>query len=147
MENAAEDKKVRMRVVTPSRVIYDKLVDMVIARTTVGDMGVLHGHDTAYALLNDGLLRIVVDKDKKKEELLVVLQGSMSVRNNEVVILTELADDPNVIHETISNMRKERALVKVKEQMDDLYLESREIAIRRTLVQREGSTYPIMRGK
>lgn len=144
MENTAESKKLHIKVVTPTSTVYDKFVDMVIIRTKAGDMGVMPGQEETCALLNEGVLRIFADSGKKEEELLLVLEGSMTVRNNEMVVLTEVADHPDKIEETLEQMRKERAQTRFRESTEDAHMESMEVAIRRALVRREGSAYAVL---
>jgi F-type H+-transporting ATPase subunit epsilon len=142
IENA-EERKVRLKVLTPLRVVYDKLVEMVIAKTSEGDMGILHGHDARSALLDDGILRIL-EGGRQNEEMLMVLGGIMTVENNEVAIVSELAEQPDKIQELLAKLEEERAASEIVEQSTDLYTKRMELAIRNALIQKDVNVSPMM---
>jgi len=146
MENVATTaKKVRLRVLTPLRVVYDKPVEMVIARTSEGDMGVLYGHDARSALMGDGVLRIF-EEDRKKEVLLMILGGIMTVKNNDVSILSEIAESPDKIQEFLAKFETEQAARKVEDESAELYTKRVEAAIRKALINVDLSSYPAIDG-
>ena len=167
MENR-ENRKIRLRVLTPVRTVYDKQVNMIIARTVAGDIGILHGHDSRTALLDDALLKIYVNDDnngdikdikdikdirddaadagKKNEELLMVLGGVLTVHDNEAVILSEIAEHPDKLQEFIDKLNEERSAHKIKEQNTDVAMRRMEFAIRRALVHMDVSAYSILKG-
>ena len=132
MDNIGE-KKFRLRVLTPMSTVYDKPVDMVVAKTSEGDIGVLHNHDTRSALLGDGVLRIFEDK-RSEEELLMVLGGVFTVCKNEVTVLSEIAEKPDKIQELLKKMEEERTASEAVEQETELYTKRVEMALRRALV-------------
>lgn len=143
-ENKTENKTIRLRVLTPMRVVYDKEVDMVIARTVDGDMGVLYGHESRSALLVDGVLRIFASGEERKEELLMVLGGIFTINGNDAVILSDIAEPPDKMQEHIDKMKAERADNKLREQSTELNTQRMELAIRQILVHMDVSTYPIL---
>jgi F-type H+-transporting ATPase subunit epsilon len=145
MDNVvAESKKVRLRVLTPLRVVYNKPVEMVIARTSEGDMGVLYGHDTRSALLGDGVLRIF-EEGRQNEEILMVLGGILSVENNDVAIISEIAEHPDKMQEFLHKLEEERKTSELVEQTTDLYTKRMEVAIRQALVHMDVSAYPMVK--
>ena len=139
------NKTLRLRVITPMRVVYDKQVSMFIARTTNGDMGVLYGHESHSALLADWPLRIIEDEQAKSEELLIVLGGILTVRGNDAVIISEMAEYPDKLQELIEKMKTEIAENKIKEQATDLHTQRMEFAIRQALVKIDVSAYSIIK--
>ena len=130
----SDKKKVRLRVITPMQVVYDKLVDMIIAKTVKGDIGVLRGHDPRAALLGDGVLRIF-ENIKQDEDLLMILGGVFTVRDNEVTVLSEIAERPEKIQELLQRLESERTASMIVEQETELYTKRMEMALRRALVQ------------
>ena len=146
MENKAEDRKFRLRVLTPMRVAYDKPVDMVILRTTEGDMGILRDHDTRTALLGDGVLRIFEDS-RRSEELLMVLGGVLTVRDNDVDILSEIAEHPDNIQEYIAQLKAEKAASEIADQSTDLHTKRIEMAIRHALVHVDANTQAMLKAE
>ena len=130
----SDKKKVRLRVITPMQVVYDKPVDMVIAKTVKGDIGVLRNHDPRAALLGDGVLRIF-ENIKQDEDLLMILGGVFTVRDNEVTVLSEIAERPEKIQELLQRLETERTASMIVEQETELYTKRMEMALRRALVQ------------
>ena len=144
MDTVAGEKKVRLRVLTPLRVVYDKLVEMVIARTSEGDIGVLYGHDTRSALMGDGVLRIF-EEGRDKDEMLMILGGILTVDNNEVSIMSEVAEKPDQIQAFLDKQAQERTESEADEQTADLYTKRMELAIRNALVQLDVSAYTVLK--
>lgn len=144
MENVsvASSRKVRLKVLTPLRVVHDKPVEMIIARTSEGDIGILYGHDNRSALLGDGVL-CIYEQGRKKEEVLMILGGIMSVENNEVVILSEVAEHPDKIQEFLEKQAAEKVASEVEDEDADLYTKRMEVAIRNALVRLNGA-YPML---
>jgi len=142
-----ENRKIRLKVLTPIRVVYDKPVNMFIARTVDGNMGILYGHDSRTALLDDGVLQIIDETNgKKDEEVLMVLSGILTVHNNEAVIMSEIAEHPDKLQEFIAKLDEERTAHKIIEQSTDLTMRRMEFAIRRALVHMDVSAYSILNG-
>lgn len=150
MENTGKsetEKTLRLRVVTPTRVVFDGRVNMFIARTLGGDMGILYGHEACSALLSEWGLRIFIDDENgqvRREELLMVLGGMLTVKNNDAVIISDVAEYPDKMREYVEQMKAEKEESKQRNQTSDLAVQRMEIAIRQVLVNKEGSAYPVM---
>ena len=149
IENSEIDKTIHLRIITPLRVAYDNQVNMFIARTVDGDMGILYGHEPRSAVLADWAVRIFSDGHEKNrgEELLMVLGGMLTVRDNDAVIISDMAEYPDRMRELIDKMKAERDESKVIEQSSDLTSQRMELALRRALINRgEVGAVPIDRG-
>jgi F-type H+-transporting ATPase subunit epsilon len=131
-------KTIRLRILTPMRVVYDKQVNMFIARTVNGDIGILYGHESRSAVLDDWAVRIFSDGHERNrgEELLMVLGGTLTVRDNTATILSDIAEYPDKMRTLIDKMNAERAESKIIEQSSELTSQRMELAIRRALVNR-----------
>jgi len=148
-ETTENNKTIRLRVLTPMRVVFDKQVNMFIARTVDGDIGVLYGHEARSAVLADWAVRIFSDGHEKNrgEELLMVLGGMLTVRDNNAVIISDMAEYPDKMRELVDKMRAERDESKVIEQSSDLTSQRMELALRRALINRgEVGAVPVDRG-
>lgn len=133
-----------LSVSTPTRTVLEAEVDFVLLRTVEGDMGILHGHEPAAALLDYGVLHAYVDK--KPVGILAVLGGFAVVDADRVTILTDLAESPDRIEETIAERKKELAESKRQEQRSDLEMQRAEAALRHALVNMDISSYSIIKG-
>jgi F-type H+-transporting ATPase subunit epsilon len=63
------DKDFQLRIITPERVFYEGIVDMVEFNTTEGQIGVLPGHIPLTVIVKPGILHIT-EKDGEKEAAL-----------------------------------------------------------------------------
>ena len=138
------DKTMRLTVITPMSVVYDKRVSMVIARATDGDVGILYGHENCSAVLADWSLRIIEDEQNKSETLIMVLGGILTVCGNEIVIMSEMAEYPDKLQALIEKIKTERSENKIKEQTADLQMQRMEFAIRQALVKVDVSAYSVI---
>ncbi len=83
------EAKIRLRIVTPSKELYNDNADMVIMRGTNGDIGVLKGHQPLTTTLGYGLLKI---KNGEKELISTLFGGFVDVQPDVITILTDSAE-------------------------------------------------------
>ena len=96
------------RIITPERVFYEGIVDMVEFNTTEGQIGVLPGHIPLTVIVKPGILHIT-EKDGEKEAALH--SGFAEILPEGVTILAEIIEWPNEIDEN----RAEAALHRAEE--------------------------------
>ena len=135
------ERKLRLRVVTPLRVAYDGLIDLVVAKTTDGDMGVMYGHEPCTALLGDGALRIIPDQKEHTQELLMVFGGILTIRDKEAVVMSDIAEPPDQLQAYLDRLLAEKEENLRREQTADLEALRMERAIRQALVHVDISPY------
>ncbi len=128
------DKKLHLRIVSPSRLIYENDVDMVILRAVSGDMGVLADHENTTTLLSLGVLRL---KNDGEEESISVLGGFCTITKDGVNILSDAAETAEEIDKERALSAKERAEKRIKDGSSDTDLKRAEIALRRALTRLE----------
>lgn len=80
----------RLKVITPRRLLADAEADAVALPTLEGEIGILPGHRPLYAVLGRGALSFRIDGD---EETFAVRGGFAEVREDEVVVVTEADED------------------------------------------------------
>ncbi|MCC8400116.1 MAG: ATP synthase F1 subunit epsilon [Rickettsia endosymbiont of Platyusa sonomae] len=103
------NKTIRVKIVTPINVLFDKQAQEVIMPGELGEFGVLPGHELLIASLKAGLTKITVDNSVFKY---FVCSGLAEVTDSKVNIITEFAVDasnlqPNKIVEKIEFLKKE----------------------------------------
>ncbi len=123
-----------LRVVSPTRLVYEGDVNMVIVRTVEGDIGVLPGHENLTTVLSMGLLRIVTGET---EEVISVLGGFCEVSQKGVTILSDAAELPSEIDVSRAKQAKERAEERLSKAGDISDVQRAELALRRALVRLE----------
>lgn len=127
------DKKLNLQIITPSRVLCDEMVDMVIMRASTGDIGVLPNHEPVVATLNYGILRF---KQDGKERKATIMSGFTEIEADKVVILTDAAEWPEEIDLARAEQAKNRALKRLKSKSKHNTLRA-EIALKKALVRIE----------
>jgi F-type H+-transporting ATPase subunit epsilon len=101
----------KIKIVTPERVVYENEVFQVSIPTMSGEITVLKNHIPLVSVMKSGELRI---KDKSGEVHLAVSGGFVEVRgNNEIVLLSDYAERV----EEIDVQRAEEARKRAEEQM------------------------------
>lgn len=101
----------KIKIVTPEKVVYENDVFQVSIPTMSGEITVLKNHIPLVSVMKSGELRI---KDKSGEVHLAVSGGFVEVRgNNEIVLLSDYAERV----EEIDVQRAEEARKRAEEQM------------------------------
>ena len=98
----------RLRVVTPERLLLDEDVDEVTAPGTEGEFGVLPNHTTFLSSLQPGRLMY---KRSAQTYIMVVSGGFAEVVDNNMSVLTDSAELPNEI-----NVERARAALRNAEE-------------------------------
>ena len=134
-------KKLRLRIVTPETVKDELDADMVIMRCNTGDLGVLPDHDTLSAVLDYGVLRIF---DEGTEKRMAVFGGLAQIKQNVVTLLVNSAQWPGEINRVQVENEIHDAQRRLQEETDDVNLQKDSVNLRRSLVQLEVSSYPLI---
>ena len=124
------DKKIRLRIVTPIRRLFDKEIDMVIMRASTGDMGILYGHEPVTTTLSYGTMRIF---DGETELNATVFGGFAEITPECVTILSDSGEWPEEIDVERAMRSKERAEKRLQDASSDV--ERAQLALRRALVR------------
>ncbi|HAS74167.1 MAG TPA: F0F1 ATP synthase subunit epsilon [Clostridiales bacterium UBA8960] len=95
-------KKFMLEVVTPDRNFFEGETDMVIVRTTEGDIGILYDHEPLVAPLRIGSMR--VRKDDQSFDFAACSAGFVTVTEDKVTVIVDSA-------EWVDEIDLERALV------------------------------------
>lgn len=103
-------KTIRVEIVTPEKIFLTDDVNMVIARTTGGDIGILPGHAPLIAGLDIWVLRLLRDEG---EQQLALCGGMIEVKPDKVTILASCAENP----EEIDVMRAEAARARAEKRL------------------------------
>ncbi|MDR2599564.1 MAG: ATP synthase F1 subunit epsilon [Oscillospiraceae bacterium] len=133
----------RLRITTPENVKYDEDTQMVIMRCITGDMGIMAGHEPTSVILDYGVLRIINGDEERR---MAVFGGMAQVQDNIVTILANDAQWPEDIDIAFVEAERDRMERRSQDNIDDLAIARDQIIMRRTLVQIEVSTFPLISG-
>lgn len=111
-------------IITPERIVYTNEVEMVVAPTVDGEIGVLPLHAPLVSALKPGEIRVKWDNDKEVEWF-AVSGGYIQVHEDKVIILADHA----VVASQIDVERARQALVHAQERMAALPPEADEVEV------------------
>ena len=97
---------IRCEIVTQERVVYDQMVDMVIAPGSEGELGILPRHVPLLTALKAGELRL---KRGDEEDSFAISSGFMEVQPDQVSILARTAEHADEINLERAEEARERA--------------------------------------
>lgn len=99
----------RLEIVTPIRTVYSQDVNMLIARTVDGDIGVMAGHIPLVTVLVPGVMR--VKDDTEVEQKIAISGGFLEISpDNRVTVLAQTAEKAEEIDVERARKARERAL-------------------------------------
>jgi len=127
--------KIKLRVVTPSRLMLDEEVDEVTATGELGEFGVLPNHISFLSTLVPGEMSY---KQGASKRILAVSGGYAEVLDNVMTVLAPAAE----FGAEIDTVRAQRAKERAEKQMAELNREEKdfelaEVALQRALVRLE----------
>jgi F-type H+-transporting ATPase subunit epsilon len=126
--------KIRLRVVTPSRLVLDEEVDEVTAPGELGEFGVLPNHIAFLSTLVPGELSY---KQGASRVTLAITGGYAEVLDNVMTVLASSAEFPAEIDVARSQRAKEQAEGILAATTDDAERQTAEEALRRASVRLE----------
>ncbi|MBM5789727.1 ATP synthase F1 subunit epsilon [Candidatus Parcubacteria bacterium] len=133
----------KLKIVTPERIVFEDTVDSVTAMTQMGEITVLPGHIPLVANLQAGELRV---RANGAEQFLVASTGFLEVRSgNEVVVLADTAEraEELALEQIEQAKRRARELMNQKRAVDEVAfadaaaLLERELARERVAMRRK----------
>ena len=98
--------KIRLRVVTPTRLVLDEEVDEVTAPGELGEFGVLPDHIAFLSTLVPGVLSY---KQGSRTQVLAISGGYAEVLDNVMTVLATAAESPNEIDVARAQRTKEQS--------------------------------------
>lgn len=99
-------KTIQVNIVTPDGPVVETEVNMIIATTEAGEIGVLPGHIAMVAPLQIGALRL---KKDNATEVVAVHGGFMEVRPDVITILAQAAETASTIDLARAKIAEKRA--------------------------------------
>ncbi len=76
----------KLQIITPEKTFFDGETEQIIARTTVGDVGILNGHEPYCAALGIGQMRVMIDGQFRRA---ATSGGIIKVSKEKTVILVQ----------------------------------------------------------
>jgi F-type H+-transporting ATPase subunit epsilon len=125
----------QVELVAPDRILYSDEAEMVICRTPSGEIAFLTDHVPFLGALGIGIVRI--HKSGGDVEKIAVHEGFVEVKENRVVLLSDVAERADQIDRDRAQRAKEDAEQQLKEKGDEEEQEEQERRLRRAEVRLE----------
>src|SRR5205814_3303355 len=106
-----------LRIITPDRVVFEHGVSRVICRAIDGELAIMPNHQPLLTALATDVVRFTYDRE---EHSAAVMGGVMEGNNNEVTVLSDLAELDSEIDEAKAHQDKERAEAEKTQKVDKL---------------------------
>ena len=128
----SEQKKIHFKLTTHEKVVFDAEVDELYAKGTQGEFGILPGHVPFMSGLEIGVTKAIIDG---KPELFAVMGGVFQFKDNEALILTQMAEKSSDIDAARAEEAKRRAEARLEESEDTTDVQRAEIALARSIAR------------
>ncbi|MCH5208665.1 MAG: ATP synthase F1 subunit epsilon [Oscillospiraceae bacterium] len=96
----------KLQIITPEKTVFDGDIEQVIVRTTVGDVGILKGHEPYCAAIGIGQMRVMVNGEFRRA---ATSGGIIKVSKDLTTILVQTCEWADEIDVTRANAAKEAA--------------------------------------
>lgn len=104
------EKTIHFKIITPEKVVFEDDVTSITAQGVQGSFGILPNHVPFMSALDVDTAKAV----KNGQEIVFsIIGGAFQFKNNEAIILTEVAECGNDIDATRAQLAKERAEAKI----------------------------------
>ena len=104
------DKKIHLKIITPERVVFEDDVEFISAQGIKGSFGVYPNHVPFMSVLAIDTAKVVKDG---KEMIFSIIGGAFQLKDNQAVILSEVAENGEDIDTARAELAKERAEAKL----------------------------------
>lgn len=126
----------QLDIVTPEKSFFSDSVDRLIVKGVEGDLAVLKGMSPIITPLAIG--RVWIMKDGV-EKVAAVVEGYLTVKDNQATIVTDSAEWPEEIDVERAKKAKERAERRLREEKDSIDTARAEAALKRAINRLEAS--------
>jgi F-type H+-transporting ATPase subunit epsilon len=96
-----------VQVVSPERVLYEGRAEMVVCRTSDGEIAFLPGHEPLLGALGVAKVRAILPDDT--EQVVAVHGGFVEMSHDRVIVLSDVAELPDQIDVPRAEAARERA--------------------------------------
>lgn len=126
------DKKLKLKVITPSKILIDEEVEAVFSTSVDGEFGVLPDHIPMMTSLGFGVTKFI---QNSKPKYVSTIGGIFQIENNNVTILTDSAELGEEIDLARAKASKERAEARLGTGQKDIDNDRTQIALSRAIAR------------
>ena len=120
----------KLQIITPEKTVFDGETEQIIVRTTVGDVGILNGHEPYCAAIGIGQMRIMMNGEFRRA---ATSGGIIKVSKEMTTILVQTCEWSDEIDVERAEAAKATAEARVQAARDDKELLLAEAKLKRAL--------------
>lgn len=120
----------KLQIITPEKTFFDGETEQIVVRTTVGDVGILNGHEPYCAALGIGQMRVMIGGEFRHA---ATSGGIIKVSREKTTILVQTCEWSDEIDITRANAARETAEGRIKAAQSDNDLRLAEAKLKRAL--------------
>jgi F-type H+-transporting ATPase subunit epsilon len=125
-------KTLKIKIITPQKILLEEEVDAVYSVSTDGEFGILPGHISYMAPLDIGVTEYIKGSQK---EFISTIGGIIQVKDDVVTILSDAAELGEQIDITRANAAKERAETRLRTGATDVDADRAQTALARAVAR------------
>lgn len=126
------DKNIKLKIVTQNKIVYEGVVNAFYTDTMDGRIGILPNHIPITSVLEIGVTKVV---EEKEPVYITTMGGIMHFKDNEAVILTDIAELGQDIDEVRAKEAYERAKAKLESHQDKMGVLKAQIALKKAIAR------------
>ncbi|MDE6731267.1 MAG: ATP synthase F1 subunit epsilon [Oscillospiraceae bacterium] len=128
----------KLQIITPEKTVFDGETEQIIVRTTVGDVGILNGHEPYCAAVSIGQMRIMIDGTFRRA---ATSGGIIKVSKEKTTVLVQTCEWSDEIDVERANAAKAAAEERLKAAKSDKELLLAEAKLKRALNRIDTSNF------
>ncbi len=126
------DKNIKLKIVTQNKIVYEGVVNAFYTDTMDGRIGILPNHIPITSVLEIGVTKVI---EEKEPVYITTMGGIMHFKDNEAVILTDIAELGQDIDEVRAKEAYERAKAKLESHQDKIGVLKAQIALKKAIAR------------
>ena len=126
------DKNIKLKIVTQNKIVYEGVVNAFYTDTMDGRIGILPNHIPITSVLEIGVTKVI---EEKEPVYITTMGGIMHFKDNEAVILTDIAELGQDIDEDRAKEAYERAKAKLESHQDKIGVLKAQIALKKAIAR------------
>lgn len=130
----ASESAFELKIITPDRVFYEGMVEMVEFNTTEGEIGVYKRHIPMTVIVKPGILTITEEEGTKEAALHA---GFAEILPDKMTIMAEIVEWSAEIDEERAEHAKERAMDRIHNRTTETDIARAETALQRAIARIE----------
>lgn len=130
----AGEKAFELKIITPDRIFYEGMAEMVEFNTTEGEIGIYKNHIPMTVIVSPGILTITEEEETKEAALHA---GFAEILPDKITIMAEIVEWPSEIDEERAEQAKERAIDRLQHKTTETDVARAETALQRAVARIE----------